>query len=179
MTNPTTNLIWLDLEMTGLDPTHDVILDVACVATDARLTLLQEGPSLQIHQPDIVLDSMDPVVKAMHTKSGLLHLVKQSSVSVEQAEKELITFVKRHAVSGQMVLCGNTIAMDRSFLKQYMPEFESLFHYRMIDVTTVKLLAQRWYPSIPVFKKEERHTALADVYESIAELTYYKKHLFK
>ena len=173
------NLVWLDLEMTGLDPQKDHILQIATVITDKDLTILQEGRELVIHQPMENLQNINSTVQKMHTSSGLLNRVAESTMSLSFAEQEIIGYLTRYAISGIAVLCGNSIGVDRSFLKLQMPQLESFFHYRMVDVSSLKELVRRWYPTHQEFKKEKRHTALADVYESIAELRYYRDHYFK
>jgi oligoribonuclease len=171
-------LFWLDLEMTGLNPEKDVILQCAALVSNNVLEQVADGIEYSIHQQPELLQIMDPFVAKMHTKSGLLEKVQQSTHSMSQVEKYLIAFFKQHCIPGETLLCGNSIWVDRSFLKKQMPEFESLFYYRMIDVSTIKELAIRWYPSIPIFKKQKKHTALADIQESINELAYYKQHIF-
>jgi oligoribonuclease len=172
------NLLWLDLEMTGLEPTYDHILQMAAVVTDQNLTVRAEGPELIIHQPIEHMKTIPPIVQKMHTQSGLLNKVAESTISVVEAEQTMINFVKHYCIPGRTLLCGNSIWVDRAFLKRYMPQLEALFHYRMIDVSSVKELILHWYPQHPPFKKEKEHTALADVYESIAELKYYRTHYF-
>jgi oligoribonuclease len=172
------NLLWIDLEMTGLDPERHHILQIATVVTNQDLTLCAEGPELVIHQPTEHMQLMDVVVRNMHTNSGLLKKVYASKISVEHAQQETMAFVQRYCIPGTTVLCGNSVWVDRIFLKRYMPLLEQLCHYRMIDVSSIKELVARWYPEIPKFTKKKRHTALADIYESIAELVYYRKHYF-
>jgi len=171
-------LLWLDLEMTGLSPERDTILQCAVLVTDDQLKPVAEGVEYVIHHTPEMLTSMHQEVRAMHTKSGLLERISQSPHALAVVEQALIGFFNTHCEPHKTLLCGNSIWVDRAFLKRYMPRFESLFFYRMIDVSTIKELALRWYPKLPQFKKQKQHTALADISESIAELSYYKKHIF-
>lgn len=172
------NLIWIDLEMTGLYPDRDRIIEVAVVVTDANLTTRIEGPVFAIHQSDATLDAMDNWNKGTHGKSGLIDRVKASTVSEEQAAAEVIAFLKQYVPAGKSPMCGNSICQDRRFLANYMPSLEDFFHYRNLDVSTLKELARRWKPGIiDGFKKAQAHTALADIHESIDELVYYREHL--
>lgn len=174
------NLVWLDCEMTGLDPEHDRIIEIAVIVTDAHLTQRIEGPVLVIHQADALLDGMDKWNKGTHGKSGLIDKVKASLTSEEEAEKELISFLGKYVPKSGSPMCGNTIGQDRRFLAKYMPRLEAFFHYRNLDVSTLKELAKRWAPEVhKSFKKKQRHTALADVHESIDELEHYRTHLLK
>jgi oligoribonuclease len=174
------NLVWLDCEMTGLDPEHDRIIEIAVIVTDAHLAQRVEGPVLVIHQSDALLDGMDKWNKATHGKSGLIDKVKSTRLIEEEAEKELLAFLTRYAPKGSVPMCGNSIGQDRRFLVRYMPKLEAFFHYRNLDVSTLKELAKRWRPDIyKSFKKKQRHTALADVHESIDELTHYREHFLK
>ena len=174
------NLVWLDCEMTGLDPDKERIIEIAVVVTGPQLTPRVEGPVLVIHQPDELLDQMDAWNKGTHGRSGLIDKVKGSSVTEADAEKELLAFLARYLPKGISPLCGNTIGQDRRFLVKYMPKLEAFFHYRNIDVSTFKELAKRWRPEVyAAFKKQQSHTALADVHESIAELEYYRTHFLK
>lgn len=173
------NLVWLDLEMTGLDPQKDHILQIATVVTDKDLTILQEGREFVIHQPVEHLHNINTMVQKMHTSSGLLNRVAESTISLARAEQDIIAYLTHYCISGITILCGNSIWVDRSFLKLHMPQLESFFYYRMIDVSSLKELVHRWYPKHQDFKKEKQHTALADVNESIAELRYYRDHYFK
>jgi oligoribonuclease len=172
------NLLWLDLEMTGLIPEKHHILQIAAIVTDQTLTVRAEGPEIVIHQPVEHVRGMDGVVLAMHTNSGLLNKVTASHTSIGLAEQEIISFTNQHCISGMTILCGNSIWVDRTFLKQHMPSFERMLHYRMIDVSSVKELVNRWYPDQKPFKKQKQHTARSDIYESIAELKYYREHYF-
>lgn len=172
-----THLVWLDMEMTGLEPEKERIIEVAFVVTDLHLNTLAEGPVLVIHQPDTVLDAMDNWNKGTHGKSGLIDKVKASTVTEWQAQEQILEFLKPLIPKGKIPLCGNTIHQDRRFMALYMPELNDFFHYRNIDVSTLKELAKRWRPEVyKSFKKQQKHTALADVYESIAELKHYREH---
>lgn len=172
------SLLWLDLEMTGLNPEKDVILQCAAIVTNDSFDIVAEGVEYTIHQSSECFIDIDPVVVKMHTKSGLLERVKQAKFNLSHVEELLINFFNQHCIPGKTLLCGNSIWVDRSFLKKQMPRFEALFYYRMIDISTLKELANRWYPHLPKFEKQKKHTALADIKESIAELAYYKKHMF-
>jgi oligoribonuclease len=172
------NLIWIDLEMTGLYPDRDRIIEVAVVVTDAQLTTRVEGPVFAIHQSDATLDAMDNWNKGTHGKSGLIDRVKASTVSEDEAAAKVIEFLKQYVPAGKSPMCGNSICQDRRFLANYMPSLEDFFHYRNLDVSTLKELARRWKPGIiDGFKKAQAHTALADIHESIDELVYYREHL--
>ncbi len=174
------NLVWLDCEMTGLDPDKERIIEVAVVVTGPELTPRIEGPVLVIHQSDELLDQMDAWNKGTHGRSGLIAKVKASSVTEADAEKELLAFLAKYLPKGTSPMCGNTIGQDRRFLVKYMPKLEAFFHYRNIDVSTFKELAKRWRPEVySAFKKQQSHTALADVHESIDELEYYRTHFLK
>ena len=172
------NLIWIDLEMTGLAPERDRIIEVAVVVTDAQLTARIEGPVIAVHQSDAVLDAMDDWNKATHGKSGLVERVKVSTVDEAQAQQQVLGFLKVYALKGRSPMCGNSICQDRRFLANHMPDLEAFFHYRNLDVSTLKELARRWKPEVVgAFKKEQTHTALADVHESIDELLHYRQTL--
>lgn len=170
----------MDLEMTGLDPTDHVIVEIATVVTDDDLTVVAEGPDLVVHATDDELSRMDDIVVRMHTGSGLLTAIKESTVSLADAGAATLEFVSQHVQPGQTPLCGNSIAMDRRFLRTYLPEIEAHFHYRSIDVSTVKELCRRWRPDIYSGRphKLTAHRALDDIKESIRELAYYKEHFF-
>jgi oligoribonuclease len=171
------NLIWLDMEMSGLLPDTDRILELAAVVTDAELNVLGESPVLVIHQLDTVLDGMDAWNKGTHGRSGLIEKVKASQLDEKQATEQMITFLKQYVPAGKSPMCGNSICQDRRFMANYMPELESYFHYRNLDVSVFKELARRWKPAIySGFKKASKHEALADIYESIDELKYYREH---
>jgi oligoribonuclease len=174
------NLVWVDMEMTGLEPETDRIIEVAMVVTDMHLNVLAEGPVLAIHQSDETLDKMDAWNKGTHGRSGLIDRVKASTVSEAQAEAELIAFMRQWVPNGKSPMCGNTIGQDRRFMVKYMPKLEAFFHYRNIDVSTLKELGRRWKPEMVAgFKKAQKHTALADIVESIEELKYYREHFIK
>jgi oligoribonuclease len=180
LTKSDQNLVWLDCEMTGLNPDHDRIIEIAVIVTDAHLTQRIEGPVLVIHQADALLDGMDKWNKGTHGKSGLIDKVKTSRMTEEDAEKELLSFLGMYVPKSGSPMCGNTIGQDRRFLAKYMPKLEAFFHYRNLDVSTLKELAKRWAPEVhKSFKKKQRHTALADVHESIDELEHYRQHLLK
>ena len=174
------NLIWIDLEMTGLYPDRDRILEVAVIVTDAQLTQCVEGPVFAVHQSDAVLDAMDAWNKGTHGKSGLIDRVKASTVDEAQAQEQVVAWLKQYVPAAKSPMCGNSICQDRRFLANYMPGLESFFHYRNLDVSTLKELARRWKPDIlEGFTKAQAHTALADVHESIDELVYYRQHFLK
>jgi oligoribonuclease len=171
------NLVWVDMEMTGLNPDTDRIIEVAVVVTDPLLNILAEGPVFAIHQSDEILDGMDAWNKGTHGRSGLIDRVKASTVSEADAETALIDFLKHFVPAGKSPMCGNTICQDRRFMARGMPKLESFFHYRNLDVSTLKELCRRWKPElIAGFKKHQKHTALADIIESIEELRYYREH---
>lgn len=172
------NLVWIDLEMTGLYPDTDRIIEIAVVVTDAQLGNRVEGPVFAVHQSDATLDRMDAWNKGTHGKSGLIDRVKASLVDEAQAEAAVIEFLKRYVPKSSSPMCGNSICQDRRFLANYMPRLEGFFHYRNLDVSTLKELAKRWKPEILAgFRKAQAHTALADIRESIEELAYYREHL--
>ncbi len=174
------NLVWLDCEMTGLDPEVDRIIEIAVVVTGPGLEPRIEGPVFAIHQSDEQLDRMDAWNKGTHGRSGLIDRVKASTVTEAQAEEELLAFLARYVPKGGSPLCGNTIGQDRRFLVKYMPRLEAFFHYRNLDVSTLKELARRWRPEVyNSFKKQQAHTALADVHESIDELVHYREHFLR
>ena len=172
------NLIWIDLEMTGLFPDTDRIIEIAVVVTDPHLVHRVEGPVFAIHQSDATLDAMDAWNKGTHGRSGLIDRVKASTYDEGRAEAETIEFLKQYVPRGKSPMCGNSICQDRRFLARTMPTLEAFFHYRNLDVSTLKELAKRWKPDILAgFKKAQAHTALADITESIDELVYYREHL--
>lgn len=173
-----TNLVWIDLEMTGLDPDQDHILEIATLITDKDLDLLAEGPTLIVHQPDSVLDAMNEWCVVHHGESGLTQKVRDSQVSLAQAEQETLAFVQQWVNEGQSPLCGNSIWQDRRFLIKHMPRLDAYFHYRNIDVSTLKELAFRWRPELKLgFEKKGAHRALDDIKESIEELKYYRRNM--
>ena len=172
------NLIWIDLEMTGLDPARDRIIEVAVVVTDPQLAVRIEGPVFAIHQSDATLDAMDAWNKGTHGRSGLIDRVKASAIDEAAAEAQVIEWLKQYVPAGKSPMCGNSICQDRRFLAATMPALERFFHYRNLDVSTLKELARRWKPGLlDGFKKAQAHTALADIHESIDELVYYREHL--
>lgn len=171
------NLIWIDLEMTGLEPDNDVIIEIATVVTDKHLNTLAEGPVIAVHQSDETLAKMDDWNQNQHGGSGLIKRVKDSQYSAQQAEQETLDFLKQYVPAGASPMCGNTICQDRRFLANYMKELEAFFHYRHLDVSTLKELAKRWRPELPEqFVKKGSHLALDDIYDSIAELRFYREH---
>lgn len=174
------NLIWIDLEMTGLNPDAERIIEIAVVVTDPQVTVRVEGPVLAVHQSDALLNGMDAWNKGTHGKSGLIDRVKASQVTEADAEAQVIEFLKRYVPKGKSPMCGNTICQDRRFLARGMPRLEAWFHYRNLDVSTLKELARRWRPELMEgFKKQQAHTALADIHESIDELLYYRTHFLR
>ena len=174
------NLIWIDLEMTGLDPDRDRIIELALVVTDAQLGRRMAGPVLAIHQADATLEAMDAWNQGTHGRSGLIDRVKASTVDEAQAEALAIAFLERYVPRNRSPMCGNSICQDRRFLARTMPGLEAYFHYRNLDVSTLKELARRWKPDILAgFRKAQAHTALADIQESIDELAYYREHLLR
>ncbi|HEY8101684.1 MAG TPA: oligoribonuclease [Burkholderiaceae bacterium] len=174
------NLVWVDMEMTGLDPDTDRIIEVAVVVTDSNLNILAEGPVFAIHQSDEMLDGMDAWNKGTHGRSGLIDRVKASTVTEADAESAIIDFLKHFVPSGKAPMCGNSICQDRRFMARGMPKLEAFFHYRNLDVSTLKELCKRWKPELASgFKKHQKHTALADIIESIEELRYYREHFIK
>ena len=173
------NLVWLDCEMTGLDPHTERIIEIAVVVTGPQLAPRVEGPVLVVHQSDELLGKMDAWNKGTHGRSGLIDKVRVSTLVEAEAEQQIIDFLKHYVPKGKVPLCGNSIGQDRRFLALYMPRLEAFLHYRNVDVSTLKELARRWKPeAYSSFKKAQKHTALADVYESIEELAHYRKHLF-
>lgn len=174
------NLIWIDLEMTGLDPERDRIIEIATLVTDAHLNILAEGPTLAVHQPDSQLALMDDWNVRTHTGSGLVDRVKASTYDENAAAQETIAFLRQWVPEGKSPICGNSVGQDRRFLFRYMPELESYFHYRYVDVSTLKELARRWKPEILTgFEKQNTHQALDDIRESVAELAYYREHFIQ
>ncbi|HEY5663342.1 MAG TPA: oligoribonuclease [Ilumatobacter sp.] len=174
-------LVWMDLEMTGLDHTREVIVEIATLITDDQLEIVAEGPDLVVHQPDELLVAMDPFVVDMHTKSGLLDLVKASTLTLEDAGAATMAFIREHVPEpGSVPLCGNSIGTDRRFLAKYLPEIEDYLHYRSVDVSSVKELVRRWYPDVLVQRgwKQGSHRALDDIRESVAELRLYRDLVF-
>jgi len=177
--NKEQNLVWIDLEMTGLDPARDVILEIATIITDSQLKIVAEGPSLVVHQPEDALSGMNKEVKEMHTKNGLIEKVRASKISAQEAEQQTLDFIKQYCKKNTSPLCGNSVWADKGFLKQYMPTINDYLHYRIIDVSTVKELVLRWYPEHPEYEKGETHRALDDIRESIEELKQYRSTFFR
>lgn len=174
------NLVWIDCEMTGLDPQAERLIEIAVIVTGPHLVPRVEGPVLVIHQSDEQLDKMDAWNKGTHGRSGLIDKVKASTLTESQAEAQILDFLARYVPKGTTPMCGNTISQDRRFLVNYMPKLEAFFHYRNLDVSTLKELAKRWRPEVyNGFKKQQKHTALADVHESIDELEHYREHFLK
>jgi len=171
------NLVWIDMEMTGLDPDINKIIEIAAIVTDAELNILAEGPVFAIHQSDEVLDGMDAWNKGTHGRSGLIDRVRASTVTEDDAAAKMIEFLRQYVPAGKSPMCGNSICQDRRFMARHMPTLESFFHYRNLDVSTLKELCRRWKPElIAGFKKHQLHTALADIRESVEELRYYRVH---
>ena len=174
------NLIWIDLEMTGLEPEHDVIIEMATIVTDSDLNILATGPVIAVHQNDALLAGMDEWNTRTHGESGLTQRVRDSKISTAEAEAQTIAFLEQWVPKGKSPICGNSIGQDRRFLCRYMPTLEAFFHYRNLDVSTLKILAERWAPQIKEgFQKKGTHQALDDIRESIAELQYYREHFIK
>ena len=174
------NLAWLDMEMTGLDPDRDRIIEVAIVITDSQLNAVSQAPVLVIHQADAILDAMDDWNKNTHARSGLIDKVKVSTLTESAAEEQLVAFLAQHVPGRTSPMCGNSICQDRRFLARHMPRLEAYFHYRNLDVSTLKELAKRWKPEVAKgLVKQGKHEALADIYESIDELKYYREHFLK
>jgi oligoribonuclease len=174
------NLVWIDCEMTGLDPEKERLLEIAVVVTGPHLTPRIEGPVCVIHQSDELLEKMDAWNKGTHGRSGLIDKVKASATSEQDAEEAILTFIKKYVSKNASPLCGNTISQDRRFLVKFMPKLEAYLHYRNLDVSTLKELSKRWKPEVfNNFKKQQKHTALADVHESIEELIHYREHFIR
>lgn len=180
MTKNNNNLVWLDMEMTGLDPVNDKIIEIAVIVTDPNLEILSEAPVFVIKQDDLLLQNMDAWNTSTHSKSGLIEKVKHSTTTEKDAEDQLINFLKPYVDKNKSPMCGNTICQDRRFMANYMPKLEAYFHYRNLDVSVFKELAKRWRPElIGKFKKSAKHEALADIKESIEELKFYREHFLK
>ncbi|ASJ74466.1 oligoribonuclease [Granulosicoccus antarcticus] len=173
------NLIWVDLEMTGLDPENDTVIEIATIVTDPQLNTLAEGPVIAIHVEEARLEAMDEWNTKHHNESGLVQRIRDSKYSLEQASQETIEFLKDWIEPGKSPMCGNSICQDRRFMVRYMPTLENFFHYRNVDVSTIKELVRRWQPDAgPGFSKQNTHLALDDIRESIAELQYYRQYVF-
>lgn len=174
------NLVWLDLEMTGLNPQSDTILEIATVITDSELIFIAQGPNLVIQQSAEILKAMDQWNQHHHEKSGLIAAVQQSIISLNQAEEHVLAFLKEYCVEGLSPLCGNSIYQDKAFIRRLMPELNAFLHYRLIDVSTIKEVVKRWYPNDPKvrYEKKEVHRALEDVYAAIEELKHYRTYFF-
>jgi oligoribonuclease len=180
MAGSANNLVWLDMEMTGLDPDGDRIIELAIVVTNGELELVAESPSWAVHQSDAVLAGMDAWNQKTHGRSGLIERVRESTQDEAGVEAAALEFVKKYSSPGHSPMCGNSIGQDRRFMVRYMPALETFFHYRNLDVSTLKELCKRWQPEIyKGFKKKSRHTALADIHESIDEMKYYREHFLK
>ena len=179
MTDKNEHLIWIDLEMTGLRPERDRVIEIATVVTDRDLRVLAEGPVVAIHQSAAMLDAMDEWNRTHHGASGLIARVHASRQDEAAAEESTLEFLRRHTVADASPMCGNSVCQDRRFLAHWMPRLEAYFHYRNLDVSTLKELYNRWAPELPAFEKESQHVALEDIRDSIAELAYYRKHFLK
>jgi oligoribonuclease len=179
MTDRSQRMVWVDLEMTGLDENTCTIVEIATIVTEPDLSVVAEGPNLVIHQPEDVLATMSDFVRELHQRSGLLERIRSSTVSLEGAEAETCTFLAQHCDKGTAVLCGNSVWKDRAFLQRYMPGLLAFLHYRIVDVSTIKELVRRWYPSNAAPKKREVHRALDDIRESIEELRWYRAGVFR
>lgn len=180
MAQDPTYLVWLDMEMTGLDPDTDRVIELACVVTDAHLEVVAEGPVIAVHQSDAVLAGMDKWNTSTHGKSGLTERVRASTVTEAAAQTEMIAFLSQYLPERTSPICGNSICQDRRFLARHMPQLEAWFHYRNLDVSALKELCKRWRPELAAqFRKAQRHEALADIYESIDELKFYREHFLR
>lgn len=174
------NLIWIDMEMTGLQPEVNRVIEVAAIITDKNLNILHKGPVVAVHQSDEVLDGMDAWNTDTHTRSGLVARVKESTIDEAECEKIFLETFRRFVPQGKSPMCGNTIGQDRRFMARWMPRLEAFFHYRSIDVSTVKELVRRWDPAVmSQYRKTSRHEALSDIYDSVAELRFYREHVFR
>ncbi|MFO1436386.1 MAG: oligoribonuclease [Gammaproteobacteria bacterium] len=173
------NLVWIDLEMTGLNPDSDHIIEIATIVTDSQLNIIAEGPSLAIHQPDVVLAAMDEWNTTQHAKSGLTERVRNSAIDSAGAEQATLEFLADHVPARTSPMCGNSICQDRRFLFRRMPALERFFHYRNLDVSTIKELVRRWAPNVPMFEKNSSHLALNDIRDSIEELRHYRTQFFR
>ena len=179
MSQSENNLIWVDLEMTGLDINNDYIIEVASIVTDAQLNILAEGPIVAVYQPDEILDQMDEWNTRQHNQSGLVDRIKKSPYSIAEAESMTLEFLEKFVPKGKSPMCGNSICQDRRFMYRLMPELEEYFLYRNLDVSTIKELAKRWVPDLEGYNKQGSHLAMDDIKDSIEELKYYREHVFK
>jgi oligoribonuclease len=178
MAGNASNLIWIDMEMTGLDPEKERIIEIATIVTDSNLNLIAEGPVFAVHQSDELLSAMDGWNTKQHNSSGLVKRVQASAVTEAEAEAATLAFLKEHVAAGKSPMCGNSVHQDRRFLTKYMPNLERFFHYRLLDVSTLKELASRWAPQVySGLQKDSKHLALSDIRDSIEELKYYRQHL--
>ncbi len=178
MSQSADNLIWIDLEMTGLDTDNDLIIEIATIITDPQLDILAEGPVIAIHQSNDILDAMDEWNTTQHTNSGLVDRIKNSQYTVQDAENKTLEFVQKFVTERSSPMCGNSICQDRRFMHRLMPTLEKYFHYRNFDVSTVKEAVKRWYSNGPEFKKESSHLAMDDIRDSINEMRFYREHYF-
>jgi oligoribonuclease len=178
MTQSKNNLIWIDLEMTGLDTDKDYIIEIATIITDNELSIVEEGPIFAIHQDEKILQTMDEWNTSQHLKSGLIERVRKSNCTTTDAERMTLDFIEQHVPAKVSPMCGNSICQDRRFLHRLMPELEQYFHYRNLDVSTLKELVRRWYPDKQLFEKESTHLAMEDIHDSINELKFYREHYF-
>ncbi|HKY69837.1 MAG TPA: oligoribonuclease [Gammaproteobacteria bacterium] len=180
MTEQPSNLVWIDCEMTGLDPEKEQLIEIAVLVSDSNLNIIAEGPSLAIHQPEEILNNMNEWCTNQHTHSGLVERVRKSKITVQDAQNQVLAFIQQYVKPNQSPLCGNTIGQDRRFLARYMPKLEGYFHYRNLDVSTVKELARRWAPDVfNAIQKKSLHLAMDDIKESLEELRFYRDHFFK
>ena len=180
MTADVNNLIWIDLEMTGLDTLNDEIIEIATIVTDSALNIIAEGPMLAIHQPDHILEGMDEWNTRQHTGSGLVARIRESTTTMDDAQQQTLSFLRQYVPKSKSPMCGNSICQDRRFLARQMPQLEAFFHYRNLDVSSVKEMVQRWAPELlHGFRKESKHLALDDIRDSINELKYYRQCAFK
>jgi len=179
MTDASPPLIWIDMEMTGLDPDTEHVLEIATIITTGELEIIAEGPDIVVHQPDAVLEAMGEWCREHHGQSGLTAQCRASTITLAEAERQTLAFLAGHCQPGQSPLCGNTIGQDRRFMARHMPTLEAFVHYRNVDVSTIKELCRRWYPALPGYAKAGSHRALDDIRESLAELRYYREHVFR
>lgn len=176
---PPAPLVWVDMEMSGLDPETCAVLEIAVIVSDGDLVEIAEGPDIVVHQPESVLAAMDEWNTKHHGESGLADRVRSSTVGLAEAEAQVLAFLERHTREGASPLCGNSVHLDRAFMVRHMPRLAAFLHYRNIDVSTVKELVRRWYPGVPIPEKRDAHRALSDIRESLAELRYYRERVFR